>query len=78
MVFQEARPEHIGHGRSAHGHSGMPGIGFLNAIDGKKTDGIDAKLVEFGLTERLFPCDSVTIQGIRPPQRSFNDLVFTR
>ncbi len=42
IVLHEPCPEHVGHGRSAHGQSGMTGVRFLNSIDGKKPNGIDA------------------------------------
>jgi len=40
IEFQEPGKQngrHVGH---AHGHAGVAGIGFLNGVSGKKTDGI--------------------------------------
>jgi len=41
IVMHETRPEYVGHGRGAHGHSGMTGVGFLDCIYGKKPNGIN-------------------------------------
>ena len=46
MVFEKARPQHICHGRRAQWQPWVPTIGFLHGIDGQKTQGIDAALVE--------------------------------
>ena len=69
IVLQKARPEHIRHRRGPHGHPRMAGVGFLDAINGKKADGVDAKLVELRRTETGIRGyrSSLTFQAISPP-----------
>jgi hypothetical protein len=45
IMAQVTRPQSESHGRGAHRQPGMPGIGLLNGIRRKKTNGVDrAKL----------------------------------
>jgi hypothetical protein len=70
IVLHETRPEYIGHGRSAHGHSGMTRVRLLNCVYGEKPNGVNAQLVELRLFERfvLRAYCGMTVQGISPPE----------
>jgi len=46
IVLHETRPEHVGHGRGTHGHSGMTGVCLLDSIYGKKPNGVNTQLIE--------------------------------
>jgi hypothetical protein len=35
VVAQVLLPQHVGHGRRAHGQAGVAGVGLLNGVDGK-------------------------------------------
>jgi hypothetical protein len=49
VVLEVPLPQTIGHGRGAHGHARVAGLGLLYGIDGQKANGIDASLIELGL-----------------------------
>jgi hypothetical protein len=42
IVFEEACPEDICHGRGAQRQSGVSAVGLLHRVDGQETDGIDS------------------------------------
>ena len=46
--LQEARPQHVGHGRGAHGRARVAAVGLLDAVDGEGADGVDGQLVVDG------------------------------
>jgi hypothetical protein len=48
IVVKKASPQHVGHGRRAHGQPRMPGARLLDHVDGEKADRVDAGLIEPG------------------------------
>ena len=46
IAFEIARPQRVGHRRGAERQAGMAAVGLLNHVDGKKTQGVDALLIE--------------------------------
>ena len=47
-VAEEPRPQHVGHGRRAHGRAGVAAVGLLDAVDGEGADGVDGQLLVDG------------------------------
>ena len=47
-VLQEPRPQGVGHGRGAHGGTGVTAVGLLHAVDGEGADGVDGQLLVDG------------------------------
>src|SRR5579864_7512676 len=45
IVAEKILPERINHGSQTHGSAGMPGVGLLHGVDGKRADSVDAELV---------------------------------
>ena len=46
VVAEEARPEHVGHGRGAHRSAGMPGVGRLNGVHGEGANRVDCLVLQ--------------------------------
>ncbi len=47
-VLQVSRPQGVGHGRGAHGGTGVTAVGLLHAVDGERADGVDGQLLVDG------------------------------
>ena len=69
VVAKKSVPQDVGHRRGAHGKPGVAGIGLLDGVHGQATNGVDAKLIKLGGSERhLLPLrDGLTIQWVHPP-----------
>ena len=46
VVAQMPREQRVGDARGAHGHAGVAGVGFLDAVDGQEADGVDTTFFE--------------------------------
>ncbi len=47
IVLHELVVEQVGDGGAAERRAGVTGVGFLNGVDGEKSEGVDGELVEF-------------------------------
>ena len=65
IVAQKAMPQTVGHRRGIHRCVGLAGLCLLNRVDGKRANGIDAKLVELcRLHHSLFKLAIAPNQGV--------------
>jgi len=46
VIAQKALPQTVGRWRDIHRHARMAGWGFLDRVDGKRAQGVDANLIE--------------------------------
>src|SRR5256885_3052919 len=49
VMAKKASPQHISHRRRAKRQAGMSGLSLLHCVERKRTNGINAKLIEFSV-----------------------------
>src|SRR5215472_1387726 len=50
---QDAIPDRIDQWRERHRRAGVPGFGLLHRVDRKRTNGVDAQLIEFRICQTV-------------------------
>src|SRR5580693_4552252 len=53
IMFEELRPESVGHSGSTHWHAGMTGICVLDGVDRQYSDRVDGSVLQFSIHLRI-------------------------